>query len=92
MVGSLTAAAADALGRWLADAGRYMREKGIDYFENSRRATLAQHAYAVENPDGWRAYGPDMTRAFRARCLDARESRGRVGLALWLLRASFDRR
>jgi hypothetical protein len=30
---------------------------GIDWFENSRRATLAQHAYAVENPDGWRDYG-----------------------------------
>jgi hypothetical protein len=38
----------------------YMREKGIDYFENSRRATLAQRAYAIENPDGWDAYGPDM--------------------------------
>jgi hypothetical protein len=31
--------------------------QGIDWFENSRRATLAQHAYAVENPDGWRDYG-----------------------------------
>jgi hypothetical protein len=35
----------------------YMREKGIDYFENSRRATLAQHAYAIDNPGGWRDYG-----------------------------------
>jgi hypothetical protein len=35
-----------------------MREKGIDYFENSRRATVAQHAYAVENPNGYRDYGP----------------------------------
>jgi hypothetical protein len=35
----------------------YMRERGIDYFENSRRATLAQHAYAVANPDRWAAYG-----------------------------------
>lgn len=35
----------------------YMRERGIDYFENSRRASIAQHAYAVENPNGWRDYG-----------------------------------
>jgi hypothetical protein len=30
---------------------------GIDWFENSRRATLAQHAYAIDNPDKWRDYG-----------------------------------
>ncbi|TPW13009.1 MAG: hypothetical protein FD129_1355 [bacterium] len=35
----------------------YMRERGIDYFENSRRATLAQQAYAVANPGGFTAYG-----------------------------------
>ncbi len=34
-----------------------MRAHGIDYFENSRRATLAQHAYAVDNPDHYRDYG-----------------------------------
>ncbi|HZF13736.1 MAG TPA: glucoamylase family protein [Thermoanaerobaculia bacterium] len=34
-----------------------MREKGIDYFENSRRATLSQHAFAIENPNGYRDYG-----------------------------------
>src|SRR5918997_2988936 len=38
---------------------RYMRERGIDYFQNSRRATLAQRAYAVANPGGWRGYGAD---------------------------------
>jgi hypothetical protein len=37
-----------------------MREHGSDYFENSRRAVLAQHAYAVENPDGWAGYGPQL--------------------------------
>jgi hypothetical protein len=37
-----------------------MREKGIDYFENSRRATYAHRAYAMENPGGWREYGPDV--------------------------------
>jgi len=40
--------------RGLAD--KYMREKGIDYFENSRRATLAQRNYAVENPGKWIGY------------------------------------
>src|SRR3546814_13692624 len=30
----------------------YMRARGIDYFENSRRATLAQRTYAIENPMG----------------------------------------
>src|SRR5437763_10992213 len=33
------------------------RRHGIDYFENSRRATLAQHAYAVDNPNRYRDYG-----------------------------------
>jgi hypothetical protein len=43
--------------RGIADA--YMRERGIDYFENSRRATLAQRAYAIANPSGWAGYGGD---------------------------------
>lgn len=34
----------------------YMRAHDLDYFENSRRATLAQQAYAVANPDGWTGY------------------------------------
>lgn len=38
----------------------FMREKGIDYFENSRRATLAQRAYAIDNPMGWKDYGEDV--------------------------------
>ncbi|WP_448659914.1 glucoamylase family protein [Sphingomonas sp. CJ99] len=38
---------------------RYMAAKGIDYFENSRRATYAQRAYAIENPGGWAGYGAD---------------------------------
>ena len=37
----------------------YMRVRGIDYFENSRRATLAHRAYAMANPSVWRGYGPD---------------------------------
>jgi hypothetical protein len=35
-----------------------MRERGIDYFENSRRAVYAQQAYAIANPGGWSGYGP----------------------------------
>src|SRR4029077_18341203 len=31
----------------------FMREHGIDYFENSRRATLAQQQYAIRNPGGY---------------------------------------
>jgi hypothetical protein len=38
----------------------YARSRGIDYFENSRRATLAQREYAIANPMGWRGYGPDV--------------------------------
>lgn len=34
----------------------YMRNKGIDYFENSRRATYAQRQYAIDNPYGWEGY------------------------------------
>lgn len=34
----------------------YMQEKGIDYFENSRRATLTQRQYAIDNPLGWAGY------------------------------------
>jgi hypothetical protein len=37
-----------------------MRDRGIDYFENSRRATLAQRAYAIDNPMGWQGYGEDV--------------------------------
>lgn len=37
----------------------YMRSHGIDYFENSRRATLSQRAYAMANPGTWRDYGPE---------------------------------
>jgi hypothetical protein len=38
----------------------FLRGKGIDYFENSRRATHAQRAYAIDNPEGWRGYGANL--------------------------------
>lgn len=34
----------------------YMRELGYDYFENSRRATLANRAYCIDNPSGFKGY------------------------------------
>lgn len=34
----------------------YLREKGIDYFENSKRATYTQREYAKENPKNWIGY------------------------------------
>lgn len=40
--------------RGLADS--FMKNKGIDYFENSRRATLVQRKYAIENPYKWAGY------------------------------------
>lgn len=39
---------------------RWTAAKGIDYFENSRRATYAQRAYAIANPEGWAGYGPNV--------------------------------
>jgi hypothetical protein len=44
--------------RGIQDA--YMREKGIDYFENSRRATYSQRKYAMANPLGWKDYGENI--------------------------------
>ncbi len=35
------------------------RKYGLDYFENSRRATLAQRKYAIENPIKFEQYGED---------------------------------
>jgi hypothetical protein len=41
--------------RGLRDA--FMRDRGSDYFENSRRATYVQQEYAVRNPMQWVGYG-----------------------------------
>jgi len=38
----------------------YVRQRGIDYFENSRRATLAARAYCIANPKGWKGYGENV--------------------------------
>jgi hypothetical protein len=44
--------------RHIADA--YMQGQTSTYFENSRRATLAQQAYAIENPKGHTGYGTNV--------------------------------
>ena len=41
--------------RGIQDA--FMRDKGIDYFENSRRATYVQQQYAINNPLKFKDYG-----------------------------------
>ncbi|MFA6469428.1 MAG: glucoamylase family protein [Bacteroidota bacterium] len=41
-------------------ADSYMKDKGITYFENSRRATLDQRLYCIENPKGFVGYGANM--------------------------------
>lgn len=38
----------------------YMAGKGIDYAENSRRATYANRAYCAGNPAKWQDYGPNI--------------------------------
>ena len=43
--------------RGIQDA--FMHARGIDYFEDSRRAAYAQRAYAMYNPMAWTGYGPD---------------------------------
>ncbi len=40
--------------RGIRDA--FMRDRGLDYFENSRRATLVQQEYAIRNPRGFDGY------------------------------------
>ncbi len=44
--------------RGIQDA--YMKARGIDYFENTRRAALEQRQYAVENPGQFLGYGADV--------------------------------
>jgi hypothetical protein len=41
--------------RGIQDA--FMREHGLDYFENSRRATYVQQQYAIRNPLEFEGYG-----------------------------------
>jgi hypothetical protein len=36
------------------------RKHGLDYFENSRRATYSQRNYAIANPGKWTGYGANV--------------------------------
>lgn len=44
--------------RGIRDA--FMAKKGLDYFENSRRATIAQRAYGIANPNKWEGYSSEL--------------------------------
>ncbi|MDE2154725.1 MAG: Tat pathway signal protein [Xanthomonadaceae bacterium] len=44
--------------RGIRDA--WSRAHGLDYFENSRRATCSQRDYAIANPGRWTGYGKDI--------------------------------
>ncbi len=48
---------------WVDFAGikdSFMRQKGIDYAENTRRSTLSQRAYAAANPKKFKGYSDDV--------------------------------
>jgi len=38
----------------------YTAARDLDYFQNSRRATLAQQAYSIANPGGWTGYSATL--------------------------------
>jgi hypothetical protein len=60
--------------RCIQDA--YMQARGITYFENSRRATLAQRAYCIANPGGFLAYGDSLWGLTAGDGPDGYEARG----------------
>lgn len=74
----------------------YMKEKGIDYFENSRRATYANRAYCLENPLKFEGYGEHQwgltacdgpkweKRAFNGDTLSFKEYSARGASALYI--------
>jgi len=47
-------------GRLPRHPGRVHAQSRITYFENSRRATLAQREYCIDNPLGWNAYSDSL--------------------------------
>jgi len=72
----------------------YMAEKGIDYFENSRRATFVQQKYAIENPMGWVGHdsltwgftasdGPGEKYNFGDKKFKTYHARGTMGTSVW---------
>lgn len=68
----------------------YMKQKKIDYFENSRRATLSQRQYGKQNPLNWKGYdsltwgwtacdGPGPKYNFDDRVFHYYSARGMIG-------------
>jgi hypothetical protein len=53
----------------------YMRGRGIDYFANSRRATLVQRLFEIENLAGYAAYGRDCWGINASDCLEPAKAR-----------------
>ena len=45
--------------QWMRDKSAELGEP-YDYFENSRRGTLSQRAYAIDNPGGWADYSAEI--------------------------------
>ncbi len=41
-------------------ADKYMKKRGLTYFENTRRATLTQRTYAINNPQKFNDYGENI--------------------------------
>ncbi len=78
---------------WLDMRGlkdNYMKKKGIDYFENSRRATYVQQKYAIDNPNEWKGYdsltwglsacdGPESNNNFDGKVFFGYSARGTSG-------------
>jgi hypothetical protein len=64
---------------WIDFQGRqdpYMISKGIDYFENSRRATLAQRQYCIVNPGVFIGYSDSLWGITAGDGPDGYEARG----------------
>ena len=67
--------------RGIRDA--FMREHGIDYFENSRQATYVQQEYAIRNPlefDGYGEHCWGFTACDGPGWVDARSTAGRAAV------------
>lgn len=64
----------------------YMREKGIDYFENSRRATYANREYCITNPAAYLGYGENIW-GLTASDGPGNRDKGNPNISFWTYRA-----
>ena len=72
--------------RGIQDAFR--RDKGIDYFENSRRAAYVQQQYAINNPLRFKGYGAHcwgITASEGPGIIKINSPSGRLRQSLWLV-------